>query len=206
MGRTTVSLAILTAIAGASSIAGLLISRPDNAARYSVPVSANARIAHKAARKISVVERASSNLTACGLKIGNGQPLEQNWGRFGVQHANLLRIDNRAAWPAIVKLRSSPFGHTQASVFVTAHSSATYNRIPDGRYEIEYALGDRLDAACISFIHIQIAAMLEAGVNFESETGSGRQESFTELTIAIPASPEEDATLQTIDIGAFNFE
>ena len=140
----------------------------------------------------------------CSLPIPNGQVLEQNWGIFWTRHANTLSIENHSGYNAILKLRDIMLGHTRASLFIASNSRAIYDRIPAGKYLIDYAVGDRLDEACMTFVHPvhtgQLGLVGFTGQEPARGTVYGRQE------IAIPAPADQDAGLDSIGNDVFDFD
>jgi hypothetical protein len=61
-----------------------------------------------------------------------------------------LEIENRAVQPAVVKLRDAT-GAVTLSVFLGPGDHAGFDRLPDGDYHIEFAIGELWSRACNTF-------------------------------------------------------
>lgn len=85
----------------------------------------------------------------CAATPSNGQILVDHRGRSADGHH--LKIENGTAGDAIIKMRAES-GRTLASFFVARGQTATLTRIPDGRYTVQYASGDKLAKSCRTFV------------------------------------------------------
>ena len=85
----------------------------------------------------------------CVSSPANGEILVDH---LGVKEGHRIEIDNGMHGDAIIKVRNAFNGRTVASFFVSRGASAALERIPDGTYKIQYAVGDKLKANCRSFV------------------------------------------------------
>jgi hypothetical protein len=85
----------------------------------------------------------------CGYNAGptpyDGELLE----RRGSGSAT-LQVENRAVQPAVVKLRDET-GAVVLSVFLGPGSHAAFDRVPEGTYRTDFAVGELWSRACNSF-------------------------------------------------------
>lgn len=146
----------------------------------------------------------SAKGTHCSLTIPNGQLLQQNGGALWTRRANALTIDNRSGFAVVVKLRDMMLGHMRASVFVAKNSTAIYDRVPDGRYVIDYALGNALDETCSTFSHLVYAGQL--GLLRFAAQDAGRETVYDRQEITIPPLADQDADTNAIGKDAFDFD
>jgi curved DNA-binding protein CbpA len=101
------------------------------------------------AGRLAVGDKAAARRAYCAYNAGpspqNGAVLE----RHGTG-ALRLAIENRAAQPAVVKLRDAA-GKVAISVFLAQRTGATVTDLPDGYYRPEFAVGELWSQACGSF-------------------------------------------------------
>jgi hypothetical protein len=146
----------------------------------------------------------SAKGTLCALTIPNGQVLQQNGGLLWTERANSLKIENRSGYGVILKLRDMMLGRMRVSLFVAKNSSATYDRIPEGRYIVDYALGNALDESCSAFPHLVYAGQLGLLRFAARDAGDGKGYDLQEVTI--PPPDDRDAGLKAIGKNAFDFD
>ena len=140
----------------------------------------------------------------CSLAIPNGQLLQQNGGKLWTERANTLKIENRSGYGLILKFRDMMLGHMRASVFVAKNSSAIYDHIPDGRYVIDYALGNQLDESCTTFSHLVYAGQFGL-IQFAAQD-TGRKLRYDRQEITIPPFDDQDADINAIGKDVFEFD
>jgi hypothetical protein len=147
----------------------------------------------------------SSIHSVCPYQVRSGQALQQDWGRRGIPHAHILMVENHAGKNAIIKLRNAAFGRTAVSMFIAINSTAVYDRVPDGAYYIEYAFGDGLDAACMTFTKLTHAGQFRHPYLFNTAYDEhGPHPTPLSLRISVPAN--DDTDVSTIDGEFFKFD
>jgi hypothetical protein len=109
-----------------------------------------------------------------GPSPANGEVLDRHGTGTGT-----IRIENRAAQPAVVKLRNQQ-DETAASVFLDPGGIATVDGLPDGPYRPEFAIGEVWSRACNAFA---------AGMRSQR---SGASIALGERPLVIPADASED--------------
>ena len=62
-----------------------------------------------------------------------------------------MEIENRAVQPAVVKLRDTATGAVALSVFLGPGGQAGFDRLPEGIYSTEFAIGELWSRACNIF-------------------------------------------------------
>jgi hypothetical protein len=145
--------------------------------------------------------RNSAKVTAhCATPPQNGDVLQ------GQSHTgddqNRLVVENSASENAIVRLRNAETGKTFVSFFVAPESTVAYTKIPDGRYNIQYAFGGELDRSCTTFLAIREPAQdphPETFVTQSNDTGYH----FQELDFKLYPAPEENRA-EPIDAATFD--
>jgi hypothetical protein len=160
-------------------------------------VNSDAR--HPARGDISV---AATKGTTCPIPISNGSVLNAHWGILRVDRGNVLRVVNRSGRNAIVKIRDMMLGDTRAAIFVAKGQAAHYDRVPDGGYLLDYALGDTLDSTCMTFTHIVHAAQIGA-FHVTSDIRDGRLSSGS-IDVVVTGPAALDAGLDLLDSDTFN--
>jgi hypothetical protein len=100
----------------------------------------------------------------CDEPPSNGQVLDDNTNWF--IDANAMDVQNRSGRDAIVKIRNAASGKMLISFFVANNETAKFERIPDGTYRIQYALGSELDRYCAAFVSQFAAAEFSNPVTF----------------------------------------
>lgn len=92
---------------------------------------------------------ASARRAYCGFNAGqipnDGELLERRGDGAGK-----IEIENRAAQPAVVKLRDET-GVVALSVFLGSGGHAVFDGLPEGSYYTEFAIGELWSRACNSF-------------------------------------------------------
>jgi hypothetical protein len=146
----------------------------------------------------------SAKGTQCALTIPNGQVLQQNGGLLWTERANTLKIENRSGYGVILKLRDMMLGRMRVSLFVAKNSSAIYDRIPGGRYIVDYALGNALDESCSAFSHFIYAGQLGL-LRFAAQEAHGG-DGYDRQDVTIPPLDDRDADINAIGKNAFDFE
>jgi hypothetical protein len=147
----------------------------------------------------------SSSHSACPYQVRSGQALQQDWGRRGIPHAHILTVENHAGENAIVKLRNAAFGGTAVSMFLGSRSTAVYDRVPDGTYYIEYAFGDGLDVACMTFAKLTRVGHFRHPYSFNTAYDAhGPYPTPLSLRISVPA--DDDADVSAIDGDSLKFD
>jgi hypothetical protein len=86
----------------------------------------------------------------CATPPENGEVLVD---RRPASEGHRLEIENGTAGDAIVKVRDGVTGKLLASFFVNRGATAQLENVPDGTYQIQYALGDKLAKNCHSFVN-----------------------------------------------------
>lgn len=145
---------------------------------------------------------AAAKGTSCPIPIANGSVLNTHWGILRVDRGNVLRIANRSGRNAIVKIRDMMLGDTRAAIFVAKGQTARYDRVPDGGYLLDDALGDTLDSTCMTFTHIVHAAQIGA-FRVTSAVHQGRS-SPGSIDIVVTGPAALDAGLDLLDSDTFN--
>jgi hypothetical protein len=153
----------------------------------------------------AIPARPSANHSACPYPLRSGQALQQDWGRRGIPHAHMLTVENHAGKNAIVKLRNAAFGRTAVSMFIATNSTAVYDRVPDGTYFIEYAFGDGLDLACMTFANLTRAGQFRHPYSFNTAYDThGPHPTPLSLRISVPANDDADTSAIDEDISKFD--
>jgi hypothetical protein len=140
----------------------------------------------------------------CALPIPNGRVLQQSWGILRVEHANTLKIANHSAQNAIIKVKDPMLGRTRLALFVARGKDVTYDALPEGKYIVDYALGQYLEATCMTFAHLSHAEQIGYFGFMGADSAGGSRYRVQELTI--PAAPDLDADMNAIDEDTFNFD
>jgi hypothetical protein len=144
---------------------------------------------------VAIPARRSSSHPACPYQVRSGQALQQDWGRRGIPHAHILTVENHAGKNAIIKLRNAAFGRTAISMFIATNSTAVYDRVPDGTYYIEYAFGDGLDVACMTFAKLSRAGQFHHPYSFNTAYDAhGPHPTPLSLRISVPVDDDADAS------------
>jgi hypothetical protein len=151
---------------------------------------------------VSVAKHALAPKAArCATPPQNGDVLQG--GTTGDEEQNRLVIANGHARNAIVKVRDATTNKVIVSFFVAPNSTATYAKIPDGRYNIQYAFGGRLNRSCTTFLSIRESAAdphPETFATQANDTGSH----FQELSFKLYPVPNGNFQPEPIDAATFN--
>lgn len=134
----------------------------------------------------------------------NGQRIGGSLKRLKGNH--ILEIDNGTNGDAIVKLRDAETRAVRYSFFVARGEKAKVSKIPDGAYVIQYALGERLNTDCRSFLHMR-ANEIPRVVNLQTtreETDGRVRIGYSELSYTLYAVPGGNIRPEEIDPSAFN--
>jgi hypothetical protein len=162
------------------------------------------RSAPHAASVLSIRTARPIKGSPCPLAIPNGQVLQQTWGILRVERGNIARIQNHAGHSAILKLRDIMLGETRVALFVAKGAIATYDRVPEGKYLAEYAIGDELDSTCSTFAHLVHSGLI--GVIDFTAGGDASAGRHVQLDITIPAPTDRDAGIDSIRDDVFDFD
>jgi hypothetical protein len=100
-------------------------------------------------------EHEDREVVTCSTPPANGKLLSDL--RQPVDRGHALQIQNGTQGDAIVKLRDALTARTVASFFVASGQTASLTQIPDGKYRVQYAFGNKLGADCKSFIQLSSA-------------------------------------------------
>lgn len=102
------------------------------------------------AGRLASGDRAVARRAECAYGAGPSPRNGEVLGRHGVGAAR-LEISNRAAQPAVVKLRDAS-GQAAATVFLSPHDSAIVANLPDTVYRPDFAFGELWSRACNGFV------------------------------------------------------
>lgn len=145
---------------------------------------------------VAIPAHRSSSHPPCPYQVRSGQALQQDWGRRGIPHAHILTVENHSGENAIVTLRNAAFGRTAVSMFIATKSTAVYDRVPDGTYYIEFAFGDDLDVACMTFAKLSRAGQFRHPYSFNTAYDAhGPHPIPLSLRISVPVDDDADASV-----------
>jgi hypothetical protein len=140
----------------------------------------------------------------CAHPPANGRRLGGYLRERGDGHS--LVIENGAEGPAIIKVRNAATGRLAVSFFVAAGNTASFDRLPDGDYRIQYAIGGDLRRDCRSFVSPISIAEFPRGEPFVTQ----RQEEYdgvriirSRLTYTLYTTPGGTILPVPIDPGSF---
>ena len=88
---------------------------------------------------LAAVQTHPATAAACLVSPSNGQVLEDRVDWLG--SPNAVEVQNGARGNAIVKIREASTGKLLVTVFVLRNQTARYDGIPDGAYQLQYAIG-----------------------------------------------------------------
>ena len=94
----------------------------------------------------------------CSTPPWNGKVLDGYAAKGASGHE--VEIKNGSSADAIVKLRDAVSGRLAVSFFVQKGATATFGRLPDGTYHVQYAFGSNLAVDCRSFAHVTSAQQM----------------------------------------------
>jgi len=138
---------------------------------------------------------------ACTDPPQNGQVLEDNTSWFS--NANAVEIQNRSGHDAIIKIRDAASGKLLISFFVADKAAAGFERIPDGTYRVQYALGKTLDRGCTAFLDQRPAAEIPHSETFVTSF-AGIEVNYQVFSYTLQPMPTGRAYPNAIGAGAFN--
>jgi hypothetical protein len=101
------------------------------------------------ALRLAPGDRAAAHRADCAYNAGPSPRNGEVLARHGVGTARVA-ISNRAAQPAVVKLRDAS-GQAAATVFVAPGDSAIVANLPNTVYRLDFALGELWSRSCNSF-------------------------------------------------------
>ncbi len=101
------------------------------------------------ATRLEPGDRAAARRAYCAYNAGPSPQNGEVLGRHGAGTVR-LRISNRDAQPAVVKLRD-PSGSATATVYVAPGSTAAVADLPDAAYRPDFAIGELWSRACNTF-------------------------------------------------------
>ncbi len=114
-----------------------------------------------------------------------------------------LEIRNGSSGNAIIKLREEFSRTVVAAFYVSSNQTAQIEGIPDGRYRVQYAFGDALDATCNSFVELSGAGQFPQAEALETER-TATQIVTQVLTYTLYAVPAGNVTPQHISVEEFD--
>lgn len=116
---------------------------------------------------------------------------------------NTIEIKNGSNGPAIIKVRHSPSGQLAFSFYVARGETGRVDGIPDGTYNIQYAIGRYLASNCSSLAHvISVQKFAEADtLTTEYQPGEVVTKSLSYTLYEVPLG---NVRPQAISIDAFN--
>lgn len=117
-----------------------------------------------------------------------------------------LTIENGTAGNAIVKLRDN-IGRLLVSFYVSRGENVNIDRIPDGEYRIQYALGDALNKKCRRFVDPSFVGQFDQTDSLQTRTEEvfdGTNVIRSHLTYTLYAVPGGDVRTAAIDPAAFD--
>jgi hypothetical protein len=143
------------------------------------------------AARLAPGDRATARRADCAYNAGPAPRNGEVLARHG-DGAARLKISNRAAQPAVVKLRDAS-GQAAATVFVAPGDTANVDNLPDGVYRPDFAVGELWSRACNAFA---------AGMRAQRFAGYASLSALSPLVIppdlSLTAAPEDiaDAAFQ----------
>ncbi|RWC75336.1 MAG: J domain-containing protein [Mesorhizobium sp.] len=139
---------------------------------------------------------------ACASRPKNGEALEGYDNSMSSQ-GHVLEIRNGSGGPAIVKVRDSSSNRTVASFYISDNATAEYRSIPDGRYRIQYAVGDLLRSDCRSFFNTAAVGQFPNVEQLQTEMTS-TQIITQHLTYTLYAVASGNVRPQSLSVEAFD--
>ena len=137
----------------------------------------------------------------CATPPQNGDVLQG--GTMSGEDQNRLVIANGRGRNAIVKVRDATTNRVVVSFFVAPNSTVTYAKIPDGRYNIQYAFGGRLNQSCTTFLSIRESAEDPHPETFATQANDTGFH-YQELSFRLYPVPNGNFQPQPIDAATFN--
>jgi len=137
----------------------------------------------------------------CQFIPDNGRVLSLN-ARSG-EHK--IEIENGTAGNAIIKVRDATTGRVSVSFFVALGRTASFDRLPDGTYQVQYAIGQALAADCHSFVHTEAADEFPGPDNFSTRYTSGAIV-YQVGTYTLYSVPDGNVRPHAISLEQFNAE
>ncbi len=110
-----------------------------------------------------------------------------------------LTIKNGSDGDAIVKVRDAVTGRAVVSFFVAANATTTFDRLRDGKYQVQFAVGGAMTADCKTFIQPRAVKMFP-----EDSTFGQPGMAVDELTYSLYSMPSGNVMPKTISISDFN--
>lgn len=141
---------------------------------------------------------------ACAAPPSNGDLLADK----GLSdHGHAITIENGSNGDAILKVREAISGRLLASLFIARSQSATMEGIPDGRYRIQYGIGETLDVSCKAFSDTSSASQfpdIEDLTTEETTDDAGTQISHQHLSYTL--YPVAGGNVRPESINSADFE
>lgn len=107
------------------------------------------------------------NVPTCANVPYSGQLLGPS--QLSSSDGHSLEIRNGSSGNAIIKVRAELSGAVIATFFVQSNQTGQISGIPDGRYSVQYAFGDALDASCKRFVQLNGAGQFPRAETLQTE-------------------------------------
>jgi hypothetical protein len=144
--------------------------------------------------------RTAPNQAVCARLPKNGQILDGNLRSRSEGHS--IEIKNGSQGNAIIKVRDAFSRKLVVSFYVEKGQTASLRGVLDGRYQIQYAVGDKLSQTCRSFVG---RPSVNQFPDIESFTMRPQFDGviFQHLTYTLYTMPGGNVRPQSLDLSSF---